>query len=167
MNHMTTSFDSIEVNTFVCPTTAVLICHPSWMFTKSLPFFSHPFPPLPLSVQVDALQKSFMKIQAQEKREKEEKKVLEKSYNNKGGGYLDEMDLPPCISDDEGDYGYEDDDEQIEQGQVQEKALTQIAAPGVKEKLESDTEKGLEGTGDIENVDAGLENLSVSSQLYV
>ena len=112
-----------------------------------------------------------MKIQAQEKREKEEKKVLEKSYNNKGGGYLDEMDLPPCISDDEGDYGYEDDDEELEQGQVQvqvqEKALTQIAAPGVKEKLESDTEKGLIGTGDIENVDAGLVNLSVSSQLYV
>ena len=108
-----------------------------------------------------------MKIQAQEKREKEEKKVLEKSYNNKGGGYLDEMDLPPCISDDEGDYGYEDDDEEQGQVQVQEKALTQIAAPGVKEKLESDTEKGLKGTGDIKNVDAGLESLSVSSQLYV
>ena len=96
----------------------------------------------------------------------EKKKVLEKSYNNKGGGYLDEMDLPPCISDDEGDYGYEDDDEEQGQVQVQEKALTQIAASGVKEKLESDPEKGLKGTGDIENVDAGLVNLSVSIHIF-
>jgi hypothetical protein len=48
---------------------------------------------------VDAVQKSFIRLSELKKKEKEDKKVLEKS--SKTGGYLDEMDLPPCISDDE------------------------------------------------------------------
>ena len=103
-----------------------------------------------------------MKIQAQEKREKEEKKVLEKSNNSKGGGYLDEMDLPPCISDEEGDYGYEDEDEESEQ----EHAVTQIATAGMEKLLETDKEKESKGTGDLKNIEAGLENLSATTQLY-
>lgn len=48
---------------------------------------------------MDAVQKSFIRLSELRKKEKEEKKVLEK--NTKTGGYLDEMDLPPCVSDDE------------------------------------------------------------------
>ena len=63
------------------------------------------------SIQVDAVQKNFIKISELQKREKEEKKVLEKTSKN--GGYLDEMDLPPCMSDeDEGGEWIEEEEEE-------------------------------------------------------
>ena len=57
------------------------------------------------------MQKNFIKISELQKREKEEKKVLEKTSKN--GGYLDEMDLPPCMSDeDEGGEWIEEEEEE-------------------------------------------------------
>lgn len=61
--------------------------------------------------KVDAVQKGFIRLSELKKKEKEEKKVLEKT--TKGGGYLDEMDLPPCISDDEGGEWVEEEEEVI------------------------------------------------------
>lgn len=97
---------------------------------------------------MDAVQKSFIKIQEKEKREKEEKKVLEKSNNNKGGGYLDEMDLPPCVSDEEGEYGYEDEEEEVE-------LLIDTQRVTAESPIEAKTEKeqgGLAGDGNIDKV---------------
>jgi hypothetical protein len=60
---------------------------------------------------VDAVQKRFIRLSELKKKEKEDKKVLEKS--SKTGGYLDEMDLPPCVSDDEGGEWEEEEEEDI------------------------------------------------------
>ena len=67
--------------------------------------------------------------------------MLEKS---KGGGYLDEMDLPPCVSDDE----YEDEEEE-------EELTEEVAVKGIVEGGEVEVEKGLEAEVEV-SVEKGV-----------
>ena len=61
-----------------------------------------------INFKVDHVQKGFIKLSETKKKEKEQKKLLD----SKSGGYLDEMDLPPTMSDDEGGEWVEEDEEE-------------------------------------------------------
>ena len=64
---------------------------------------------------MDAVQKGFIKQSELKKKEKEEKKILD----SKSGGYLDEADLPPSMSDDDegGEWIEEEGEVEIQQQQ--------------------------------------------------
>jgi hypothetical protein len=59
---------------------------------------------------VDAVQKEFIKQSELKKKEKEEKKILD----SKSGGYLDEADLPPSMSDDDEGGEWIEEEEEVE-----------------------------------------------------
>lgn len=65
------------------------------------------------------------------KKEKEQKKLLD----SKSGGYLDEMDLPPTMSDDEGGEWVEEDEEEGEDVEGLKSRVTELT--GLSHKVDS------------------------------
>ena len=79
---------------------------------------------------MDAVQKGFIKQSELKKKEKEEKKILD----SKSGGYLDEADLPPSMSDDDegGEWIEEEGEAEIQQQQQGELQIDENLLDGFK-----------------------------------
>ena len=63
--------------------------------------------------------------------EKAQKKLLD----SKSGGYLDEMDLPPMMSDDEGGEWVEEEDDDVEAVAAQMTGLTGLNGPAAVDTM--------------------------------
>ena len=105
---------------------------------------------------MDAVQKEFIRQSEVKKKEKEEKKILD----SKSGGYLDEADLPPSMSDDdEGGEWIEEEEEvevQLQQQQQQQQQQGEL-------KVDEDVLDGFKSEAVIQPDCQLLQSLKIAS----